>query len=62
MLVGLLEIFLFIYLLVYRIRFILVSRIPIRFNETDPDPGSKKIRLNQGKFPQSQPKIRISYI
>ena len=25
-----------------RIRFILVSRIRIRFNETDPDPGSKK--------------------
>ena len=26
----------------FRIRFILVSRIRIRFNETDPDPGSQK--------------------
>ena len=42
-----------------RIRFVLVNRIRIRFNITDPD--EEKISLNHGKFPQKST-IRISYI
>ena len=39
---------------VLRIRFILVSRI--RFNETDPDPGSKKSVKIMENFHENQPK------
>ena len=43
---------------VFRIRilFILVSRIRIRFNETDPDPGSQKSAKIRENFHKSQPK------
>ena len=39
---------------VFRIRLILVSRIRIRFNETDPDPGSKKSAKIMENFNKNQ--------
>ena len=44
------------YFPVFWIRFILVSRIRIRFKETNPDPGSKKSAKIMENFHQNQSK------